>query len=279
MAYRNVLSQLSAASWFSFPKPNPMAKLRLFCLPYAGSGANIFYKWPSSLPDSVDLCLVHLPGREHRLKEKPYERMASLVQALGRVMLPYLDRPVAFFGHSMGGMVSFELARQLRREYGLEPARLFISGCCGPQSAHLLPRIHTLPTQEFLSELRRLNGVSGPMSSNPNFLKLMLLTLRADIKVCETYSYASEPPLDCPITVYGGLQDYALKYEYLEAWRKETIGSFAMHLFSGDHFFVHTAEKLILNVLMDELHNLANNVDEADPVKPDTFQQALKTRV
>lgn len=265
MDYSNNSRQSKAGAWFSFPKPNPLAKLRLFCFPYAGSGANIFYNWPRNLPESVEMCLVHLPGREQRLREKPFYSMSALVGALGRSILPFIDRDVAFFGHSMGGLVSFELSRQLRREFGLEPARLFVSGCSAPRNAHLLPRIHRLPTPEFLNELRRLNTATGPMSNDDQILQLMLPTLRADFTVCETYSYLNEPPLDSAISVYGGLQDYKVKHEYLEEWRKETTGTFALHLFRGGHFFIHTAESLVLNALSEELGNLASKAGELEP--------------
>lgn len=254
------LDQPLSASWFSFPLPNPLAKLRLFCLPYAGSGANIFYKWPASLPACVELVLVHPPGREHRLREKPFVRLPPLVESLGRMLLPYADKPMAFWGHSLGGLVSFELSRHLRRAFGLEPIQLFISACGAPQITPGLPRLHDLPEEEFASKLRQVVGASTPMLDNMEFFKLMLPTLRADCAICETYSYESESPLNCGLTVYGGIDDRNVKYEYLEAWRKETTGRFAMHLFRGTHFFIHSDEALVLKALSEDLNELENQI-------------------
>jgi medium-chain acyl-[acyl-carrier-protein] hydrolase len=254
------LGQTLSASWFSFPQPHPKAKLRLFCLPYAGSGANIFYKWPANLPTSVELVLVNAPGREHRLREKPFVRLQSLVESLGRALLPYADKPMAFWGHSLGGLISFELSRYLRRAFGLQPMQLFISACGAPHVTPKLPRLHDLPDEEFVSKLRQVVGANTSMFNNIEFLKLLLPTLKADCAICETYSYTSEPPLDCAITVYGGIDDCNVKYEYLEAWQEETTGRFAMHLFRGAHFFIHSDEALVLKALSEDLNELESKI-------------------
>jgi medium-chain acyl-[acyl-carrier-protein] hydrolase len=260
MANYNSPSLSVAPTWFGFPKPNPQAKLRLFCFPYAASGTNIFYKWPASLPADVELCLVHLPGRDHRLREKPFERLSQLAQALERPMLPYIDRAVAFFGHSMGGLISFELSRHLRRKYGLQPVQLFISGCGAPQRMQLSSSFPNPQPVQLCFERQRLDGLTEPMSKDAQLIQLMLSTLQADVALCATYSYTNDAPLDCRISVYGGLDDARVKYESLEAWRQETTGPFALHLFCGDHFFIRSAESLVLKGLAEELRHLADKV-------------------
>ncbi len=104
-------------NWVACAKPNPQAKLRLFCFHYAGGGASVFRGWRDSLPQSVEVCAIELPGRGMRLRESPFTQLEPLVQHLASTLLPYLDKPFAFFGHSMGGLVSFELTRLLRRGY------------------------------------------------------------------------------------------------------------------------------------------------------------------
>jgi medium-chain acyl-[acyl-carrier-protein] hydrolase len=234
--------------------------VRLFCFPFAGSGANLFYDWSRSLPDDVELCLVHLPGRERRMKEPPFDRMSRLVEALAGAVLPNIDRPVAFFGHSMGALVSFELSRYLRRYYGLEPAQLFISGCSPPRSVNSWAPIHNLPSAQFLKALNHLQGgaLEGP---NGQFLNLMLPTLRADLAVCETYSYTEELPLQCAMSVYGGLQDSIVRIEHLNDWRRETTGRFCIRLFEGSHFFLKTDEAMLLRALGEELRILIREAD------------------
>lgn len=109
-------------SYITCPKPSPQASLRLFCFPYAGGSSLVFRTWAASLPKNIEICPVELPGRGMQMKLPYFTRMEALVNAIAPILLPYLDKPFAFFGHSMGGLLSFELARHLRKEYGDLPA-------------------------------------------------------------------------------------------------------------------------------------------------------------
>lgn len=238
-------------SWISFRKPAPETRLRLFCFPYAGAGALIFRTWSDALPADVDVCPVQLPGRGTRLMERPFTNLSTLVEALAPALVPLLDRPFAFFGHSLGALVGFELARQVRRQYGVHPVRLFISACRAPQIPQRGPPIHTLPEKEFLAELRRLNGTPSELLNHQELMEIMLPLLRADFALFETYVYSTEPPLSCPISAFGGLQDHRVRDTDLEAWRTQTSGFFSSQMFPGDHFFLN--EPLLLRALAMEL--------------------------
>jgi medium-chain acyl-[acyl-carrier-protein] hydrolase len=246
--------------------PRPNARIRLFCFPYAGGGASIFRTWPAEFSQTVEACSVRFPGRESRIREAPFAQLAPLVEALAEVLLPYLDKPFAFFGHSMGALVGFELARLLRRRpvpaegRALSPARLFVSGRNAPHTPDGNPPLHALPEAEFLEELRRLNGIPGEAFSYPELIQLMLPTLRADFTVCETYAYSIEPPLDCPISAFGGLGDSRVSQDNLQAWRDQTSADFSLQMFPGDHFFLHTAQSLLLRTLNRELDALVSTV-------------------
>lgn len=234
-------------------RPQPQARLRLFCFPYSGAGAALFVPWANSLPAEIDVCPVQLPGREQRLAEAPATRMEPLVAAIAPALLPYLDRPFAFFGHSMGALLGFELARALRRDHGRLPALLVVSG---HRAAHLPdphPPAHALPKAELLAELRRLNGTSREVLDHPELLEIILPILRADFAVCETYSYQSEPSLECPIVAFGGLEDRDVTREEVASWREQTSAGFTLRMFPGDHFFLNTARHLVLQTLAREL--------------------------
>lgn len=235
--------------WFAYPKPNPRANLRLFCFPYAGAGASVFRSWPDSLPAAVEVCAVQLPGRETRLMEHAFTRLSPLVQAIAPAILPHLDKPFAFFGHSMGALVSFELIRQLRREYGLSPAYLFVSACRAPQLSDPNVPIHTLTDAEFLQRLRLLNGTPRHVLEYGELMQLLLPILRADFALCETYVYSPEPPLDCPMFAFGGLQDALVPENQLECWHDQTSAFFSLRMLPGDHFFLHTVQPFLLQIL------------------------------
>ncbi|HKG20773.1 MAG TPA: alpha/beta fold hydrolase, partial [Blastocatellia bacterium] len=188
-----MISKMTSAqnieSWIACARPNPRARLRLFCFPYAGGSSASYRPWADRIPRSVELCAVQLPGRGSRLSEPPFDRLVPLVQAIKPIILQLLDKPFALFGHSMGARIAFELARLLRREENLEPAHLFISGCRAPQLPVEDRAVYGLPDPEFIDELRRLNGTPKEVLENRELMQLMIPLLRADFAVCGTYTY------------------------------------------------------------------------------------------
>jgi surfactin synthase thioesterase subunit len=247
------MAQPNLDSWIAAHKPNPHASLRLFCFPYAGRGASIFRKWSEDLFPRIEVYPIQLPGRERRMREQAFTRLSPLVQTLARVLLTHLDKPFAFFGHSMGALISFELARLLRQEHNLEPNHLFVSAYPAPQLANPEPPVHALPVPAFMKELDRLDGTPSTVLEDAQLMELFIPILRADLAVCETYSYATAPPLDCPITAFGGLHDRRVSYDELKAWREQTRTLFSLRMFPGDHFFLNTARPLLLQAIVQEL--------------------------
>jgi len=239
--------------WLLIPQPNPQASLRLFCFPYAGGGAVIFHKWPSFLPTEVEVCAIELPGRGTRIREAPLTQMTTLVQAVAQVLVPDLDIPFAFYGHSMGAVISFELARQLRREHGLKPVHLFVSGHRAPQIPDTDPPTYNLPEPEFIEELQRLNGTPVEVLENPELRRLIIPILRADLSVCQTYVYEADAPLATPMSAFGGLQDEDVTRDLIDAWRYQTTAPFSLRMLPGGHFFIQTAQPLLLEILSQDL--------------------------
>ncbi|MDQ3805156.1 MAG: thioesterase II family protein [Acidobacteriota bacterium] len=245
------------SGWIKSPKPNPAARLRLFCFPYAGGGALTYRSWPEALPADVEVCPVQLPGHESRLHEPAFNQLGPLVDALVPELLPLLDRPFAFFGHSMGAMIGFETARRLRAKKVVGPRHLFVSGRRAP---HLPPkgerRTYDLPEAEFIEELGRLNGTPREVLEHPELLELVLPILRADFSICQTYAYAPSEPLNIPITALGGADDHDVGRASLEEWREQTSDIFKLHMLPGDHFFIHSARARVCHLLSDELNSL-----------------------
>ena len=242
--------------WLTLPKPNPKATLRLFCFPYAGGGPLIFRTWPDNLPNFVEVCPVQLPGRGQRLREPGITRVEVLIPKLAEALMPVFDKLFAFFGHSMGATVAFELSRYLRREHGVQPVHLFASGSAAPQLPDRHPRTYDQPETEFVETLRRLKGTPQEVLENPELMQLIMPLLRADFELAQTYAYTDEPPLNCPLSAFGGLQDTDIPREDIESWREQTTASFTFRMLPGDHFFLLTEQRRILQLIFDTLTRL-----------------------
>lgn len=238
--------------WLVCPRPAAQAALRLFCFPHAGGGPAVFHRWPHSLPASIEVYAAQLPGRGARFGELPYTRMQPLLEEIQLALRPLLDRPYALFGHSLGALLAFEVARALQQE-GNGPAHLFVSACAAPQ---LLPKgetLHALPRKQFLEALRRLKGTPPELFEEEAFMDLMLPTLRADLVLFETYEYEEAPPLRCDLTVTAGRDDPQVSADEMEAWRWQAGGRFNLHQFSGDHFYLNETRAELLHLIGREL--------------------------
>jgi medium-chain acyl-[acyl-carrier-protein] hydrolase len=226
---------------------------RLFCFPYAGGGASAFRLWRPDLSDVAEVCPVQLPGREARLAEPPVSDACELVARLADGLGPFLDRPFAFFGHSMGALVAFELARELRRRRQRGPSHLFASGFRAPNRPNPNRPLHALPMADFLRELRAYDGTPHEVLDNALLMELMEPALRADFALHETYRYREEAPLACPVTVLGGRDDVKVSLEDLAGWQRMTTGGHELRLLPGGHFYVHTARSQVLALVASRL--------------------------
>jgi medium-chain acyl-[acyl-carrier-protein] hydrolase len=254
---------MNRSSWFSSGPVDPRARLRMFCFPHAGSGAAVFHDWPVKLSDRVDVRAIHLPGREVRLREQPYTRAEASADAIAEALEERLDLPFAFFGHSMGALLCFEVARALRRRGLPEPGYLFVSGHRAPQIPSPRPAVFHLPEAEFLEALQDLYDPPEAAWKIPELRALLLPTLRADITLCETYEYSSEPPLDCPIVAFGGRDDQETPIEALQSWRMQTRAGFEMKRFEGGHFYLEAALPEILEIMDSKLETMLDSLPES----------------
>lgn len=243
--------------WLQYWQRRPKARIRLFCLPYAGGGASIYRTWPEHLPPEIEVCPLQLPGREARIAEAPYSDLPTLIENLTTALSPFLDMPYAFFGHSMGALIAFELTRHLRKiGHSPLPAQLFVSGRGAPQLPESHPPTSHLPVPEFIEELRRLKGTPEAVLQNAELLHLLLPLLRADFSVCETYLYTQEPALACPITAFGGIYDTDVTRSMVTAWKEQTSSTFKVRFFNGDHFFLYKEQASLLTALLQDIYTV-----------------------
>lgn len=248
--------QALSARWFERLSTAGTPLLRLFCFPYAGGSAQVFRMWQRNLPAQVELCLVHLPGRGRRMTETPFTRLQPLVQAVADAMVPEINSRFALYGHSMGALVSFELARELRRRNLSPPLHLFVSGRRAPSAPKTDPPIFHLPPRELIAEIKRLNGTPREFFEHAELQELFLPLLRADFEIVDTYAYAPEAPLAFPITVYGGEQDEQVPIESLTVWEEQTSTKFKLRMLPGDHFFIHNHEMEFIKAFSYDLKEI-----------------------
>lgn len=232
------------SAWIKTFGSSRSAALRLFCFPYAGGAASVFRNWPQRFGDRVEICAVQLPGRENRLKEPRFTDLYALAERIAGEFAPLLPaKPFALFGHSMGALLAFEVARELRRRHLPMPVRLFASAASPPQIGDRAdPPRHTLPDDALIAELRRLGGTPDELLEHEELLRLLLPILRADFSVVDTYRYRHEEPLDVPLSAFGGTGDRGVPEERLEGWRLQTRAAFTARMFPGNHFFLHAQE-------------------------------------
>jgi surfactin synthase thioesterase subunit len=235
--------------WATFKRPAP--SLRLFCFPYGGASALVYYNFVRDLPPEIELWSAQLPGRGWRSQEAPFSRMEPLLDALGPA-LP-IDVPFAFFGHSLGAAIATGLCDWLAARNLPQPRHLFASGRRAPQfsSGDFL---HTLPDAEFVEGLKaRYNGVPEIIARDPALMAFFLPAIRADLAISELWSRDPSPPLPLPVTAFAGQDDPAAPAHEVEAWSAQTQRPFSFHLMPGDHFFLRVAQPEILRVVTREL--------------------------
>lgn len=244
----------TSSPWFVFctEQSRRAAQFRLFCFHYAGSGGSIFRPWTKWLSGRVELVAVQLPGREDRLDEPLVHSMDLVTTPLADALPPLLDKPFAFFGHSTGAVICFELARVLRQRALPQPRLLIASGQNAPQVKPAVLR-HHLSDPEFIEVIRGCNGTPDGVLGNPALLELLLPRIRADGAVYETYRYEQQAPLDCRIVVFHGLQDSLVDSVGLAGWKAQTRRSFRRCGFPGGHFFLHEAEQAVVEHINREL--------------------------
>lgn len=225
--------------------------LRLFCFPYAGSGAHVYRSWASALPPSVELCAIQLPGRGRRLQESLYTSMTSLVDTVTRVLAPDLDRPSVVFGHSLGGLTGFAFVRAVRQASGLvTPMHLGVSGHVAPHLPDPNPELHEMSDDELLELLGTYGGTPDEIIGNEEMMEVFLPIVKADLQILESYTYRRETILSCSISAHCGRDDPRVPDRaQLEAWGDHTRGRFECFTYPGGHFYLDGAEQTLVRDL------------------------------
>ncbi len=243
---------MNTSSWL-IHQPGGPRRFRLYCFSYAGGSATSFIPWQAALDPAIEICAVQLPGRGPRLTEPPLRSFPLLVETLARVIARQDPLPFAFFGHSLGGLLAFELARYCQHLHLPMPEHLFVSATSAPQCRPPSRRLHELDDDALIAALKDYNGTPPAALAHRELMELLLPAIRADFALVADYQYQPGPLLPIPITVLAGKRDKHVAPEQLPRWQEETSEACRLHWFEGDHFFIHADRQAVLDCVGDAL--------------------------
>lgn len=242
-----------SSRWLTAFRDPPDPGCTLVCLPHAGGGASVFRSWPE-LSGWLSVRAVRLPGREHRASERALSTMDELVAALAPALGRVLDGDYAFYGHSMGALVAFEVTRALEVAGLPGPRALYLAGCVAPRRRPTRTVYH-LPREQLVEWLSDGNGLDPEVLRYPGLVDFMLTTIRADLSVVDTYRYRPAGRIDVPVRVFCGADDPQMPVEDCRAWEEETSGPFEAHVLPGGHFFVNDHAPRIVELIEADLRD------------------------
>lgn len=232
--------------------------MKLFCLPYAGGGSSTYYEWKKYLDNLIKLYAVELSGRGKRYDESLYDNLEEALQDIYNEIKDDLVSDYAFFGHSMGALLAYELYFKVLEHNRKGPRHIFLSGFQAPNMPSRSATTYNLPTLKFIESMRSLGGTPEEVLKNNDLLRICLPILRSDLKLVETYQYVEKSSkLDCDISVLYGTGDLITVSDLLP-WKEQTNKSCKMYEYEGNHFFINDHREQIINMINHTITNISN---------------------
>lgn len=249
----NHTSAYTQNPWLTCFNPRPHASVRLFCIPHGGGGAQNFKEWAENLPDFIEVVALSYPGRGSRHVEPAIHSMAQLADEIFEAIKPFLDKPYALFGHSVGALVAYEVSCKIETSKLKLPMRLIASAHEIPEDSHTDTPMYKLSDADLLDKIGELGLIPDDALQNKELVSFILPPLRADFEVSETYQWLQSPPLSLPITATLGDKDTLLSEQDMQGWQNYTSKDFVLRMYEGDHFYTVSKQAQLLADISDEL--------------------------
>jgi len=250
------------SKWFKKYRYSRSPDIRVFCFPYAGGSAALFDGWEAHFPEQVDLFALQAPGRGDRFSEPPIPSLNRKVDEIRREIVPYLNVPHIFVGHSNGALTAFELAKDLQKRGNRYLEHLVISAKRAPHLPTEKKAIHTLPDDEFIEELKTFSAIPDELTENREIMMLLLPMLRADFSLSEDYTVDPKAKLFVDTTLFWGAKDTDIAQDDMQNWSQYIFGDVNLVTFPGDHFFIHSDQQLFIDALNRLISNVLKQHDE-----------------
>jgi surfactin synthase thioesterase subunit len=234
-------------------RPSPDDRLRLFCFHHAGGGASAFRGWQDVLAPGIAVYPVQLPGREGRVRERRITDLTTVVTEIEEALGPWLDRPYAFYGHSMGALIAHALTGRLLVAGKRLPERLLVGAFPGPMLGAPLAGVPDMSDEALTDLLVRIGGMSDTVRRYPDWRAAAIALLRADLRICHGPWPPTSPELPVPIEVFTGSDDPLVSAEDVAAWARHGSAGVRTHLLPGGHFFLHDAATELLGLIRSVL--------------------------
>ncbi len=239
--------------WLMVVNSGQPVRTRLICFPHAGVDPEEFRDWSEGLADHIELVTLRLPGHGSRLNETPYDQWAPLLSDAFTALRPYLSEPHAFYGHSFGGRVAYEMARLTQLQYPNLTRHLFLSGCRSPDSQQPKPYLHTLPKDDFIQALIKLGVVPESVRHDEKLLHLFEPVMRSDLRLSELWSHCPDEGLNIPLTALYGSEDLLDDAVSMMNWREFTRREFELIEVRGSHDFLKSQRNRLLHIINTHL--------------------------
>jgi surfactin synthase thioesterase subunit len=226
---------------------------RLVCFPHAGGSASFYLPFSAKVAPELEVFAIQYPGRQDRRLERRMEDIGELADNIFQALRSMTDRPLAFFGHSMGAILAYEVALRLERD-GTVLRHLFASGRRAP-SRQRLERVHEQDEKGVIAELRLLSGTDSSILSDAEMIEMIMPAIKSDYRAIESYRHRPGQELTCPVTALVGDSDPRVSVDDAKAWGDHTAAAFDLRVLPGGHFYLvdqaPTLTRLIPEVLAE----------------------------